>query len=60
MELITVETPAKVMHSLEINSPIEAGQQLKAEVGGDELSTVVPAGKRWTVRLNIQVIETDA
>ncbi len=60
MELITVETPAKVMHSLKINTPIVAGQHLKAEVGTDELSTVVPAGKRWTVRLDIQVTETDA
>ena len=60
MELRTVETPAKVTRHLEINTPITAGQQLKAEVGEDELDTTVPAGKQWTVRLSMHIIESDA
>lgn len=59
MELTTVTTAAKVVHSLELNAPIAAGQVLKAEVGDDELDVEVPAGKRWMVRLVIDVIETD-
>lgn len=60
MELTTINTPAKVTHSLRRTKTIAAGQQLKSEVGEDELDAVVPAGKQWAVLLRIQVIETDA
>lgn len=60
MELTTVTTPAKVTKHLEQNTPLVAGQLLKAELGEDELTTPVPAGKKWVVHLRIEVIETDA
>jgi hypothetical protein len=60
MELRRTETAARVTHRLERTKTIAAGQQLKSEVGEEELDAVVPAGKQWTVVLRIQVIETDA
>jgi len=60
MELTTTETPAKVTKHLERNEVLTAGQVLKAELGPDELSTAVPAGKKWIVRLEVHVTETDA
>ena len=34
-----------------------AGDPLKMEVGEDELSEVVPAGKKWTVTISLKIEE---
>lgn len=60
MELTTRVTPEIVTKELKHSSSITAGQQLKFEVGENELATTVPPGKKWFVRTEIHVTETDA
>ncbi len=60
LPLEEVDLSARLRKSLSVHKDIPAGANLKLEVGGDELSVVVPVGKSWNVRVSITVDETDA
>lgn len=63
MELNVTQTPAQTrLHGEEIGHIVNAGQTLKIETspGGNEiLDVTVPAGKQWSVIVNVDIRETD-
>jgi len=55
--------PAKTVKSGQEIVAVTAGQSVKVETtpGGSELLDVAcPAGKAWSVRVQVEIIETDA
>ena len=56
MELHEI-TNATKMYGADGEYTLLAGDTLKIEAGEDELSEVVPTGKRWEVRISMKVEE---
>ena len=59
LEFTENTTPAQVKKEVTCEKTLSAGEFLKAEVGEDELNKTVPAGKQWTVIVNVRLTETD-
>ena len=59
MELIQISN-GMVVYGADGKYSLVAGQKYKIEAGEDELNTVVPEGKKWTVTVSTKVEEEDA
>ena len=52
LELVTRETPATTVKTLNAQQVLSAGGKLKMELGdGQELDVVVPEGETWSVHV---------
>ncbi len=64
MILTSHSWPAKVMKSgLEEGTPLTVGQSIKVETapnGVEILNAECPVGKAWSVRIIVEITETDA
>ena len=56
MELHEITNAAKI-YGADDEYSLVAGDVLKVEAGEDEFSEVVPAGKRWEVRISMKIEE---
>ena len=57
IEFEVIEIPAQVKREATRIKTLSAGDNLKFEVGEDELDEVVPEGKQWQVVLNVRLVE---
>ena len=61
MELVDTSSPAKTLRTGRQTVIIPSGKSLKIETtpdGEEVLNEEVPAGKIWTVRLDVEIVET--
>ena len=59
LEFETTSIPAALKKEVTVTTTLAAGGKVKMELGEDELSEVVPAGKEWDVVANIRLVERD-
>jgi len=59
IEFETTNTPASTRLEATNIQTLTAGAVIKAEIGQQELDSIVPAGKQWDVILSVRVVETD-
>lgn len=48
---------ASVFYSINGGYALTAGQNIKLEVGEEELSEIVPVGKKWAITVSIKIQE---
>lgn len=58
LSLTTIQV-SKTLKTLTRDKELVPGDKLKIELDGDELSVVVPAGKKWATSVSVYITETD-